>query len=484
MPQVLSKIPLSAPITTSCYQYVHPWNQSCSVAIAGCFLYCVFDSLRIYGTVYLCTLLMKGRIPTKEDIRRTLNGILQSTAFLSFTGFGYSLFLCSLRRLLGHFNLLTVSFWPAFLSSAFAILIERPSRRTLLCLYVSNIATETVWNMALSRGMVRNIPYGDVAIFGGSMAVLLAYYKSGHHAAVPDSMFKILKFVIGPYEEKDFGARVTHEANAFYRQQVATADRRSQSENIRPHEGLPKSSHSKKPKNLVYHLITQMLRIYKRLIHRMKCLGRHQACPHPFSCLYYVMGGTGKMFSVGLGIQITLKLVLNLKRIFTNPKTIKQILLKKETLNLGLFLGLYSGMFRGVLCTLRRIFGKDDPVFAFPASLLASVAFKKYPDTTVALYVAWKSAQITYNIGIQKGYVPKIPGFTEFLYCLSTGILFHAAILEPTNLRASYWKFLHSISGGRIACMAREPLDIWGLNTSASLETVLKATKTIPVVYF
>lgn len=45
---------------------------------------------------------------------------------------------------MGHFNLLTVSFFPAFLSSVFAILIERPSRRTLLCLYVSNVATETV----------------------------------------------------------------------------------------------------------------------------------------------------------------------------------------------------------------------------------------------------------------------------------------------------------------------------------------------------
>lgn len=50
-----------------------------------------------------------------------------------------------------------------------------------------------MWNMALSRGLVRNIPYGDVAIFGTSMAVLLAYYKGGQHAVVPDSMFKILR---------------------------------------------------------------------------------------------------------------------------------------------------------------------------------------------------------------------------------------------------------------------------------------------------
>ncbi|ERL90703.1 hypothetical protein D910_08050 [Dendroctonus ponderosae] len=395
----------------------------------------------MYTLLQLCTLLMKGRVPTKRDIQRTLFGILQSTAFLSFTGFGYSFFLCTLRRVMGHFNLLTVSFFPAFLSSVFAILIERPSRRTLLCLYVSNVATETVWNMALSRGLVRNVPYGDVAIFGASMAVLLTYYKGGHHSSVPDAMFKILRFVVGPYEEKDFGARVTHEANTFYRQQVVCNDG---SRTLRaPEGGAPRPMYgTKKHKNAVWHLVVQMLRIYKKLIYRVKCFGRHQACPHPFSCFYYVLGGTGKMFSVGLGIQITLKLVLNMKKIASSPKAFQQIFLKKNILNLGLFLGLYSGLFRGSLCVLRRIFGRDDPAFAFPASMLASVAFKKYPDTTVALY-------ITYNIGTQKGLVPRVPGFPEFLYCLSTGILFHAALLEPTNLRPSYWKFLHSISGGR-----------------------------------
>jgi hypothetical protein len=141
---------------------------------------------------------MKGRIPTKEDLKKTVLGVLQSTAFLSGTGFGYSLFLCLLRRLLGNFNILTISAIPAFLSSVFSILIERPSRRTLLCLYVSNVATETLWNMALSRNMVRNIKYGDTAIFAVGMAVLLTYYKSGYHKqpdGKTDSMFGVLRLV-------------------------------------------------------------------------------------------------------------------------------------------------------------------------------------------------------------------------------------------------------------------------------------------------
>lgn len=101
------------------------------------------------------------------------------------------------------------------------------------------------------------------------------------------------------------------------------------------------------------------------------------------------------------------------------------------------------------MCTLRRITGKDAASHAVPAGLIAGLAFRKYPDTTVALYVLWKAAQITYTMGIDKGILPRVPGFTEFLYCFSTAVLFHAALLEPTNLRPSYWKFLHSLSGGR-----------------------------------
>lgn len=56
---------------------------------------------------------------------------------------------------------------------------------------------------------------------------------------------------------------------------------------------------------------------------------------------------------------------------------------------------------QGISCTLRHSFGRDDPRFAIPAGLLASVSFTKYPDVTVALYVMWKALQVSliYEIG-------------------------------------------------------------------------------------
>ncbi|XP_057655213.1 transmembrane protein 135-like [Diorhabda carinulata] len=478
MSQTFSKIiPVTSPITTSCMEYVHPWTESCAQATCGLYLYCIYDSLRIYGTVYMLTLLMKGKIPSKEDLKKTLYGIIQSTAFLSFTGFGYSLFLCLLRKTLGNFNILTVSAVPSFLSSVFSILIERPSRRILLALYVSNIATETLWNMAKSRNLVRSIKHGDVIIFSLSMAILSLFFKSGYHKKSDadnnheDAMFRIMRFVVGPYEQEGY---TSGEPNGFHRR----VDKENGS------SVSPSSSQVYKKKNTIFHVVTQMLKVYSNIINKIKSCDRSNTCPHPFSCLYYITEGTGRMFSLGLGLQVTLKLVLNLKRIFMSPTTIKSILFKRETFNLPIFLGMYNCLFRACLCILRRIRGKDSPVHALPAGILAGLAFSRYPDSTIALYVMWKVAQVTYNLGIDKGVVPKVSGFTELLYCFSTAVLFHAAILEPTNLRPSYWKFLHSISGGRIACMARAPLDVWGLNSTDSLNNVLMKTKTVPIVYF
>ncbi|VEN52472.1 unnamed protein product [Callosobruchus maculatus] len=438
----------------------------------------------------MVTLLMKGKIPRKEDLRKTICGIVQSTAFLSGTGFGYSLFLCSLRRVLGNFNILTVSAIPAFLSSVFSILIERPSRRTMLCLYVSNVATETLWNMARARHLVRDIRYGDAAIYSASIAMLLYYFKKGYHKSSEhsDAMYRVIRFVVGPYEEYGSSDRSQEASRAFYRQVQNSPNDSSQSGSGTSTSTSTASGtspwRSRKHKNSVLDLVNQMLRAYKRLIYKIKCCDRHSTCPHPFSCLYYVMQGAGKMFSVGLGLQVFLKLILNSKRILSSPANLKQVLFKKQTLNLAVFLGAFSGIFRGTMCTLRNLTGKDRASHAIPAGILAGIAYLRYPDTTVALYVMWKAAQISYNLGIEKGLLPKVPGFVEFLYCFSTAILFHAAILEPTNLRPSYWKFLHSISGGRIACMSRQPLEVWGLNTTESLKKVLEQTKTVPVVYF
>ncbi|XP_015110710.1 transmembrane protein 135 [Diachasma alloeum] len=456
MPTKFSKFVIDA----TCKEYVHPWTDSCISATAGLGLHAIQECLRIYTTVYLVTMVMRGKRPTKNEIKKMLMGILQSTAFLSWSTFTFSMFLCSFRRLTGNFNALSVAFLPSFFSSLSAIVIERPSRRTMLCLYVSNIATETLFKMGLWRGYYRSIPYGNVYIFAASMATLLYLYRNSD--GNNDAIFRIIKFVASPYEAK----------NHIQSQIGDRADRRD-GQSDRVEHSISKSN-----------ILMETLRAYHRLTKWIKSFGKHCRCPHPHSCANFVLGGGSKLFGIGLTVQIGLKLIVQLKTLLRKPYLLKPMIFQKKNIDLAIFLGGFTVIYRFVSCTLRRFNDGDNPIHALPAGLLAGLTFVMFPNNTIALYVMWKSLQLFWNKGIENGTLPKIKGFVIVLYCFSTAVLFHAAMVEPQNLRASYFKFLHSLSGGRLATMNRIPLDQFGLETSKYLEQVLIKTNTTNKLIF
>lgn len=260
---------------------------------------------------------MRGRIPKKKDLLRTAQGILQSTAFLTTSAFSFSAYLCLLRKLLGGFNILTVSYIPAFMSSLTAILVERPSRRSLLTMYVANVATETLWRMGCSRGLVKSIPNGQVLIFGLSTSALLFYFRSGWHIDGKDSMFNIVRFIVGKDEEG--GVKEVKENPRVV----------------------------KRPKRVCnYVVIQEFLKAYKQVTDKLKALPKHEKCPHKDSCAHYTLSGGTKLFGIGLGAQVALKIVLNIQRIVKSPKRLIDVLWTKDTMKIGGFLGGFSFIYR------------------------------------------------------------------------------------------------------------------------------------------
>lgn len=262
---------------------------------------------------------MRGRIPKKKDLVRTALGILQSTAFLTTSAFSYSAYLCFLRRVLGNFNIMTASYIPAFMSSFTAILVERPSRRSLLTMYVANVATETLWKMGVSRGIVKSIPKGQVLIFGAATSALLYYFRLGWHLGGKDSVYDVIRFIIGRDEEGGI-----QELKAV--EEAPAEPKRSRFNN--------------------YVLVQKFLKIHKVMCDKLKALPKHDKCPHKDSCVYYTISGGAKLFGIGLGVQVALKLVLNIQRIAVAPKKFFSILFARDTLRIGAFLGGFSFIYR------------------------------------------------------------------------------------------------------------------------------------------
>lgn len=259
---------------------------------------------------------MRGRIPKKKELKKTILGIFQSTAFLTTSAFSYSAYLCTLRAIFGNFNFWTASYIPAFMSSFTAILVERESRRSLLTMYVANVATETLWRMAVSRKVVKSIPNGQVLIFGAATSVLLYYFRSGWHLDQKDSIFDIIRFIVGRDEEG--GAREVKEA--------------------------PPEKQTNRGNN--YLVIQQFLKTFKTFTDKLKALPKHDKCPHKDSCAYYTISGGTKLFGIGLGIQAALKLIMNIQKIALSPKRIVDVFWRVDTLKIGAFLGGFAFIYR------------------------------------------------------------------------------------------------------------------------------------------
>lgn len=435
-------------IESTCVEYVHPWTQSCADGSCSLFFHALQHSGRLYFTVYMLSLLMHRRVPSPQKLKNTVLGILQSTAFLTANSFGYSLSLCFLRAVIGNFNFLTISFVPSFIASLVAILVERPSRRNLLTVYVTNVASETLFRMAVWRKMVRPVPYGDVILFAVSIATILHMYRSGHDHK--DAIFSMLRVAIGPHEEHSSAGVDTDTAHTS-------------------------ANRPRKTKGPVFECLESFLAPYHKFV---KSLKRHHTCPHPSSCVGYVLKGGLRMFAVGYGLQFCMRVLLRAKRLMRNPSQIPRLLVDRKMLSLGVFLGGFPAIFRSVSCALRWIRNTDSPAHAIPAGLLAGLAFISYRDNSVALYAFWKLMEIVYDRAVSRGLLPHLPGAGVLLYCTSTALLFHAAIWEPQNLRPSYWDFLQGISGGRISCMSRDCLEVFGLESKKNLEAVLRKHKT------
>jgi hypothetical protein len=262
---------------------------------------------------------MRGRIPKKRDIQKTIFGILQSTAFLTTHAFGYSIVLCWLRKTFGGFNMLTAAFVPSFISSIAAIQIERPSRRNLLCLYVANVATESLWKMGTSRGIVKGIWRGQAIIFAISTSILIYYFRNGWHLnGNKDSIYGVARFIIGKDEEG--------------------GDKEI--------EKIETSEKVKKSRKINFRIIQQFLKLFNQLQNYLREFSKGEKCPHESSCAYYTLGGGAKLFSIGLGIQAALKLVLQIPKIVKTPGKVLRSIFSKDTLRIGAFLGGFSFLYR------------------------------------------------------------------------------------------------------------------------------------------
>lgn len=314
------------------------------------------------------SLAMRGRVPTARDLWHTGVGITRSTAFLTTNAFSFCMYLCILRKYCGHFNYYTFSFVPSFIGSLCAILIERPSRRGMLALYTSNVATEAIFNVAVRHGWLPAMRGGSIAVFGGGAAALMYAYRSssggngGSGGAQPkaDSIFDIIRFVVGAEEQRvpisgslslsDDDARGYRDLDEPNDQPEDDDDDDSATDDdddgVVNNAAEDRQQRQRTPAVIPFRTIQAAVRMYVGWLEQ-RLPPPHRTCPHRDSCVTYAVRRAGRLFGVGLALQVTLKCVLQAANVWRRgPGHLRRVLMRTDTVRLAVFLGGFAGLYR------------------------------------------------------------------------------------------------------------------------------------------
>nr|XP_033804383.1 transmembrane protein 135 isoform X2 [Geotrypetes seraphini] len=308
----------SKSIPHSCYEIGHTWQPSCTVASLNILQGALEEAFKIYGTLYLIAAILRRR-KFEYYVHKLLPEILQSTSFLATNGSLYIVFFCILRKILGKFYFWVPGFGAALPASYVAILIERKSRRGLLTIYMANLATETLFRMGVSRGIIKPIRHGEVLLFCITAAFYMFFFRCKD--GLKGFTFSALKFIVGKEE-------------------------------IPSHSSLQEVIYPKVEKQLKNHdgasRKRNIVSFTKKLIDIACRHGpRHRCCKHyEDNCISYCIKGFIRMFSVGYLIQCCLRIPSTFRHLFTKPSRLLSLFYNKENFQLGAFLGSFVSIYK------------------------------------------------------------------------------------------------------------------------------------------
>ncbi|KAG0307448.1 hypothetical protein BGZ98_000238 [Dissophora globulifera] len=137
-------------------------------------------ALKMYGTLNLIvTLVFQNKRLASDPVesgKRYVKSTLRSCLFLTAYVLAAFYVPCISRRIFQRET--NINYLLNGLVAGFAVLIEAPGRQMELALYCLPRALETTWKLLLNRKLVRNIPHSEIALFCGSMGVMMTLYQN------------------------------------------------------------------------------------------------------------------------------------------------------------------------------------------------------------------------------------------------------------------------------------------------------------------
>ncbi|KAF9321998.1 hypothetical protein BGZ91_004428 [Linnemannia elongata] len=158
-----------------------------------------FDrALRMYAPLnFLLTLVFQRKklaTQPKEVVQRYIKSTIRSSLFMTMYTWGAFYTLCVMRRIFKRER--TYMYFLNGVIAGFAVLIEAPGRQVELGLYCLPRALDTAWHLMLKRGLVRNVPNAEMALFCASMGLMMTIYQNDP-SVINNNYLSVLTRVLG-----------------------------------------------------------------------------------------------------------------------------------------------------------------------------------------------------------------------------------------------------------------------------------------------
>lgn len=454
-----------AVVLNSCCEVVHSFHPQCLPAAAISFKDCMPVGLRIYGALYVISAVLKGR-SLKYFMTRLPSEVLRSSVFLAANCFFFLGFFCLHRKFFGR-----ISYWGSLLfgfpACFLSILVERKQRRGLLALYLTNLATETAFNMAVFRGLLPRIPNGEVLLFAMGSAIYALLFKMRE---LDGSLFNMLKIFVGNSEVPDHDHHIKRERQSRVVKYYGFVTDIVETSVNRCYNLISSRRHRFGPGQSSIFFQT-LKRFEKRMDNFLRSLNkahacRHNLCTHRYNCLLYPIMGFIQRFFTGFAIQAGIKIVSSLGLILKKPKVLFKILANPANRDFGLYLGTYVLIFRAVSCLLRWLTNSNNQIHGLITGFFAGFSMIFYKSSSISLYLNFKLLEILWMIGVKYKRLPLFKSFDVLLYTISTGFILWFGLFEPHNIRPAYWRFLLKISNQNFGKVNHQILDAFGTHPS------------------
>uniref|UniRef100_A0A7E4W0P4 TMEM135_C_rich domain-containing protein n=1 Tax=Panagrellus redivivus TaxID=6233 RepID=A0A7E4W0P4_PANRE len=398
----------------TCYETIHTWNPDCTMAMVNATPHAFLFSLRTYGVFYLLSALVRKGDPRKIDYKRLIKDILRSSIFLTSNMIFLLFSLCFLRRTMGFYIWPTVSFVNSIAASFFALLIENPTRRPMLALYLTNLASETLFRQLVNHGYLRSYKNGEAIVFAIGLAIITYMYK--RYGEKAGAMGKLIK--------------TTH---CLDNSNADIIDVNKLNSNSKLWFSILRNSFNK-----------------------------HPLCEHKHSCASVAVESGLRNFTYGLGASLALAVLKSL----ATPRKLLRNVFTVGILRLPCFAGALPFIYHVVECTLTRHLNAHTELIPALAALVSGLAMLVYPSISVAMYVLWKAIEMIYHKLVEKNLALNFRHGDLLLYALSTGFVLGNVIIEPHAVRKGYINFLSGLTGNKLAVFNRRLFTPFGFDSS------------------